>query len=374
MASIEKRGENWRVRWRTLGGCARSRRCSDRETARQLVRDIEGALALGRDWSPAAAPSAVPGVAGCVQDWLNDRARSRSPLAVRRQVAEMEVFVRWAERECPTIGDLSKDVLARYHSYLQTERTEAERVMESGRRWTRKVRCSQRTANGRIVDLQVWWRWLSDHDEYGPLTPRPRIIELPHAEPEKQNPAATWEEMDAVVAACRMDWHRRCTWVCRCTGLRIWQVVRLRWDDLDLAAATLRIRPELGKSRGEKRGRVVPVAPVLLVDLQRWERRGESITGAPWPMDRGSQAAAIRRAGVDPRPWYRAPWHGFRSGFQTGIVGQRGDLAEAVKFLVGHSRGTQGGYVPGLQAGSVEAVRLVPEFRPPMRLRLVPRP
>jgi integrase len=378
MPSIAKRDDYWRVRWRELSGKERSRKCPDKRTADALVRQIEQAHALGREWAPDSAPAAASGVdaaprvADAIQEWLTERASWQSPRSIVRMRAELDMFVRWAEGEgkCPTVADLSRNVLIAYHAWLQTSHEEAPRQQPrkdgTVRTWTRKVTCSVRSANSKISDLHSWWTWLDREERPG--VPRPRPMTLPEAHPEKQNPAPTWAEMDAVIAASTVEWHRRAAWICRCTGLRIFQVARLKWTDLDTERKTLRIRGALGKSRSEKRGRVVPVAPVLLAEVATWKREGDSITGMPWPIDRTTQHTAIARSGVDRAPWFRSPWHAFRSGFETGLIALRGDLAEAVDYLVGHSRGTRDTYAPGLQIGAVQAVALVPPFAPPVRL------
>ncbi len=107
-----------------------------------------------------------------------------------------------------------------------------------------------------------------DEDEYTELIPPPKRLEMPE-DPRSPTVAPTWEEMDACVEACN-GWHRQVAVVLRFTGLRVQQVMRLRWDDIDLARGLLMIRGELGKTRQERQGRIMPLSQHFLEDMEGW--------------------------------------------------------------------------------------------------------
>lgn len=280
--------------------------------------------------------------------------------------SELDVWIRWCEGEgIETVGELSRDVLGRYHAFLQTDRAEHHAAEDGRRAWTRTVRCSPRTANGRVIDLQTWWAWLADHDVYGPVTPPPRRIALPVAHPALQPSAPTWVDMDAAIAQAKTEWHRRAAWVMRCTGLRPGQTVRLRWADVDLQAPTIRVRPELGKSRQEKRGRVVPMSPVLQREIATWDRPTDpraSLTGGPLAWDYDPWRGMWTRAEVPRERWSRQPCHAWRKGFSSGLRAV-GVSKDAVDRLTGHAVGVSDAYVTGEAAGLVEAVGRVPPVK-----------
>ncbi len=384
MASIERRADGWRVRWRGLDGANRSRQCPDRRTAEKLAADVARAHALGQEWAPALPAPAPPGLTEAAQSWLLSRARVGSPRSVVRQTSEMELFLRWADGEgIATVADMSRSVLERYHAWLQTRRIEhhpaqpATETRPKIRAWSRVAKCSTRSANGRISDLQTWWAWLADHDDYGPLTPPPKRIPLPVAHPRLQTHAPSWTDMDAAILEARTEWHRRAAWVMRCSGLRPGQVVRLRWSDVDLEARTLVVRAELGKSRQEKRGRVVPMAPALAEEIARWPSGAPdtSLTGGPRRWDYGPWAGMWTRSAVPAVRWERSPCMAFRKGFQTGLR-RLGAGKDAVERLVGHQVGVSSHYVTDEAAGLLEAVALVPPVRVPgpVRRLQIPRP
>ena len=72
-------------------------------------------------------------------------------------------------------------------------------------------------------------------------------------------------------------WQRQLGIVLRFTGLRVQQAMGLTWDDVDLDRRLLRVRPELGKSDQEQRGRIMPVSEHLTDLLAAFDRHEE-----PW--------------------------------------------------------------------------------------------
>ena len=175
----------------------------------------------------------------------------------------------------------------------------------------------------------------------------------------------TWAEADACVEHC-IGWRRNLAMVMRYTGLRVQQAMGLRWDDLDLDTATLRMRGELGKSRQERAGRIIPVSPHLVAEVQGWGVR------EGWLVEAGGRATerrlacrshavggAWRRAGVREEAWKGRPQHAFRKAFVSGLIGA-GASREAVEHLVGHSLGLAGVYTDSDVLGLRAAVALVP--------------
>jgi len=100
-----------------------------------------------------------------------------------------------------------------------------------------------------------------------------------------------------------------------CTGLRVGETMQLLWSDVNLATGQLTIRPETDKS---KRGRVIPLSPFLLSELEGWGLREGFIVPKNGNGNRARQPAAgymthrwkkagVRAAGVHrrsaPRLW-----------------------------------------------------------------------
>lgn len=210
-----------------------------------------------------------------------------------------------------------------------------------------------------ISHIRTAWRWASNHEEYGEVTPRLKDFEM-NAPAPGPKVAPTWGQMDAVIGAAgefaregRMLENRRfwesigeLAMLMRCTGLRVSQVQRLLWEDFDLDQRLLTIRPALGKTKAEKVGRVIPIAPVLATWLEQLGRPMSGVVVAPHRLDSddvrmdtkaASEAlnAAWRRAEIAESVWLHHPCHTFRAGFVTGLKAAKADT-EATEYLVGH--------------------------------------
>lgn len=55
MASVEKRGEGYQVRWWSVAGTQKKRLCPTLRSAKELQREVEACIAVGRDWEPDSA-------------------------------------------------------------------------------------------------------------------------------------------------------------------------------------------------------------------------------------------------------------------------------------------------------------------------------
>ena len=353
MASINKRNGKWQVKWRDPGGEQRARTCPDKRTAERLAREVEQTVSLGRSWEVEKPPDvpALTGEGGIVEKFLLDRARSRAPGTMKLLMTRLGMFSDWlAEREgeIPRPDVLTRALLAEYYSHLQ---------VTPGAQGPRRLN----TIRDHIEAIQQCWKWAHEHDEDWPgVVPRPRKLEDMPEDPPRLTVAPTWEEMDRCIGELRVGWVRRAAILMRFTGLRINQALRLRWEDIDLDGATLTIRPELGKSKVEKRGRIIPLSLHLVEILSGWGvREGDLVprvvsairerrrslglpsrepdappaTGATVTMSR-----AWERAGVRPVIWEHRPDHAFRRGLQTGLK-RLGVDPDAIEYYVGHSLG-----------------------------------
>lgn len=361
MAHVETRetarGTVYRIKWREHGRW-KSKTVTSKRAAEQLKPKIELAVQLHGRWvDPAQLPPVT--VQGAMKSHMKDRARGVGAARAESIDYSLRYGLAVLQRAAPTpmLWDLDKDWLRDTWAYLTSERGQ----QEDG-------------AATRIRDLQRFWRW--SFEEYGDLRcPYPQTLELPRAEPQASTTLAapTWAEMDAAVWSAYqvrpyLDTVRR--WgrlyeLCRGTGLRPGQVRRLLWTDVDLVEGVLTVRPELGKTRQERKGRRVPLAPVLLESLAGWgKREGRLVPGRGERLFRFDSHARTRaiwtRAGVRPAVW-RMPQHCFRHGFVTELK-RAGADTEAVEYLVGHDQGVRGRYLDpaGLWEAMVEAVARVP--------------
>lgn len=288
-----------------------------------------------------------------IDGFIADSARRNSAGTTRNYAQHLVLFRNWC-------GDIDVDrlsfrLLSDYQLHLAAE--------ETGRHMHGR---SQNTVQKHFAAIELCWQWAWQRQARGDYhgVPQPDSLGLKRA-PAPHKLAPTWTQMDDAIE-CSDGWHRDLFVVLRCTGLRVQQALGLRWDDLRLddELPRLHVRPELGKSKQERRGRWVPLAPVLVEQLAGWGRR------EGWLLDCGRERRearardaqrAWRRAGVDPAVWDGCAHHAFRAGFSSGLA-RAGAAVEAVEYLVGHSRGIREHYVGPDSLPLVEAVALVPRI------------
>jgi integrase len=339
MASIDKRTGEWRVRWRDPDGKARSRQCPTKAAAQALVREVEDAVALGRRWEPRdARPQAD--LRALLKDYAEECARVLRPGTAVRYALGLDLLLRYLEKVHGKGAPLPPSVLTRrmladWYGDLKHGGLHGRDRSEATRR--------------KIVEVgQLAWKWLYDNDETGAEIPMPRTLRMAR-EAAKPTVAPTWAEMDTVIASLK-GWHQRLAIVLRFTGLRCQQAMGLKWSDIDLARSRLTVRGELGKSRQEQRGRIIPISPFLVALLKTWERDDEWLITAGRTGDRKRMARARdlergwERSGVRKEAWEGRPHHAFRKGFVSELK-RAGADPDAVEFLVGHSLGLRGVYI-----------------------------
>ncbi|MFH1463963.1 MAG: site-specific integrase [Pseudomonadota bacterium] len=369
MASIYEGRGKYQVKWRDPDGRQRSRTCPTKKAACDLKLEVEIAISLGHRWEPRDA-EALPTLQEMFRKYLQQKALTVAEQStVDRYALFGDLYLRfllWRDpRSSLTVDLLSRSLLEDFHWWLM----EPDNSLHGGGR-------VHNTAVKIIEGVELAWVWAEESGRWPGVIQRPRRLRLKR-EPPGATVAPNWVEMDAGITACN-GWHRQLAVILRFTGLRVQQAMRLRWDDLDMGAGTLRILPDLGKSTNERRGRVIPVCRHLLDEVKTWERQSDWIINSNrargGPRERLSRARDMRRAweraGV-PVPVRRQPHHCFRKGFITEMKLAGADN-EAVEYYVGHSMGLRGVYtdprayqlqdlvdrIPALGAGASSVVDL----------------
>jgi integrase len=287
--------------------------------------------------------------------YIRDRVRVLAPGTAERYARSLEAFLAWAlERGVTTASVLSRSTLASFYEWLAGDGRHGRPRADSTRR--------------KIVEVvQLAWAWAANDDEWSAFVPPPRTLEM-RPRQSVATVAPKWSEMDAVITAFPVtSWRRRLCILLRFTGLRVAQAMLLKWSDVDMEACTLRVRPELGKSRQEKRGRIVPISVHLVTLTKGWGAREGYLVKTKNRGERERIARAKemvrawRRSGVREEVWRGRAHHAFRKGFVSGLC-RAGADADAVEYLVGHSLGLRGVYLDPDALALREAVALVPRL------------
>ncbi|MDP2312851.1 MAG: tyrosine-type recombinase/integrase [Pseudomonadota bacterium] len=291
MASLDKRNGEWRVRWRDPDGKARSRQCPTKAAAQALIREVEDAFALGRRWEPRDARPQTD-IRTLLKDYAEECARVLRPGTAVRYALGLDLWLRYLDKVHgkgaplpPSV--LTRKMLADWYGDLKHGGLHGRDRSDATRR--------------KIVEVgQLAWKWMYDNDESGAEIPAPRTLRMAR-EAASPTVAPTWAEMDTVIGALD-GWHQRLAIVLRFTGLRCQQAMGLRWADVDLARGRLTIRGELGKSRQEQRGRIVPISPHLVAILRNWEREDEDLQTRQGARAHGPRPRPGTRLGALGRP------------------------------------------------------------------------
>lgn len=358
MAWIRQKDKRWYVGWREGGQQRETPAGTDRRTALQLKAVIERNRTFGLPGLPEDLQAEEPKLEDMFEAFAADLERTKADATCKAVDHSQTLFFRSLRQRYPRrilrASDLSLTHLRAFDTFLQ------------------KRGCSVSTRVKRIQHVTRAWRWLAEEsDEYGDYTSPPKKLEMPVVV-RRQTKAPTWEEMDACIEAAN-GWHKKLAIVLRCTGLRVDQAMKLRCDDIDRKDGLLVIRPELGKSPEERRGRTIPVTKHLVNEVAKWgpwEGWLIPCNRKPGPREREARARdmvrAWKRSGVRGEVWaapekgrHGQAHHAFRKGFVTGLR-RLGADPDAVEYLVGHSLGLRGVYTDPDAYHLHDVVGLVP--------------
>ncbi len=375
MVSIERtHSGRYRVRWRNRSGSQVQRSCPNRATAAQLAREVEIALALGRDWEPAAPRPKAPKLRDVAEVYIAHVARSRAPGTGEDYARKVGRFLQHVGGDTPTT-DLDVEVIEKYHDALRA----------AGNLVPYTIHQHLRAA------LRFWrWAWESGRWEErlpsGHLVsqiPRPAQYELQRLPPRVPR-APTWAQSAAMIQhlGTRAPWHRQACALMYYTGMRPSAAFQLDWADIDLGDAWLLLRPE--NTKGGYGGRKIPISAHLVEEMAAWSDRSGLVIPRtkPW---RGKSSnlneATIRawgRAQIPERARRGQSLKAFRKGMRTGLKAARVDET-TIDYLLGHKGqgvGVRSYLDPelGIWDTAVEAVATIPSIEAAARKWRPPAP
>jgi integrase len=194
---------------------------------------------------------------------------------------------------------------------------------------------SKKTVNNHLTVLR---KLLSTAVEWKKLTAVPQVRWLKPPKPDFD--FLTFDEAHRLIAGAEPDCRAMITVAVR-TGLRLGELLALRWYDVDLGAGRLVVRRAV--SRGvvgtpkNNRTREVPLSQQALVAVRAQPQHGELVfpgkdgtmltkNAAKSPLRNATSNAGLRRVG----------WHVLRHTFASHLV-MRGVPLKTVQELMGHS-------------------------------------
>jgi integrase len=311
------------VRWRGPDGReVNVRRVSPLQTRRgaeEFERQLRASLLAGTYGTETAEVPTLEAFSNRFLEWSKTHNKP-STLAAKEAILRGHLV--------PALGHLRLDAV----NAVEVERYKSLKLSE---KLTAKTVNNHLAVLGKLLSLAV---------ELGVVERAARLRKL---RAEKRAPAfLDFEEADRLTQAAPVRWRCVLTVALR-TGLRIGELLALRWEDADLQARRLHVRRTRWKGyEGSPKGnreRVVPLSNDA-TDALKAHRDGRLVALRPYVFDREDGRPfthselkdvvpdACRRAGLAKR----LTMHGLRHTFASHLV-MRGVSLVTVKELLGHA-------------------------------------
>ncbi|MEN3313724.1 MAG: hypothetical protein V7645_3053 [Actinomycetota bacterium] len=316
--SVNRRKDGrWRVDVVGWQGGERTRIRKAAKTKEEAIR-IEGGLRAKLVTGQTVAPTKVPTFADWAKEFLDVYATTNNKPS---EVATKKTLL--AHHLVPAFGSARLDRIG----VADIEKYKAAK---------RALGRAPKTVNNHLAVLR---RMLHVAIEWGRMPgPAPRVAFLKVTAPDIT--FLSFEESKALLKAADAEWRPMVLTALR-TGLRIGELLALRWDDVDLASARLLVRRNVyrgafGSPKGG-RERQVSLSPETVAALQALPSRSvkgfvfgsghEVLTPGEvrWPLWRAADGAKLKRFS----------WHVLRHTFASHLV-MRGVPLSGVQGLLGH--------------------------------------
>lgn len=212
----------------------------------EIVKQLEMAAVGMEDHTETAAAS----LADLIDEYEQELVRRRSSRAHVQHTAKR---VRDVAGRSTTLSDLTPARIRRSLSRLGTSR-----------------KLTAKTINGYRTATSGFFGWLVQEGRW-PTNPVAQVKRVRETEPARQRRAYSREELERLFAAVPHE-RATCYRVAATTGLRRGELRALTWADLDLGAATVRVRASTSKNR---KTMYLPLPERTVAELRRFKGRGK---------------------------------------------------------------------------------------------------
>jgi len=270
-----------------------------------------------------------------LQEAIPERESTAAPL---RAMLNARLLPRW-ENVC--VAEMAKDPMA-VEQWIKGLQTKPRKKNEKPRDLSPKSKLHTRSVLHRLFEYAMRWRYLDC--QRNPMS----LIEL-RGTIRRVRPVYLLTPQQYYVILANLAPHVRLMAVLAMnTGLRISEILGLRWTDMNLEQRTLTIeRSIVGRYEGETKtmasADVLPLHDMLVQELQGWKEREDSVngwlfgnidTGRPYhasSLRKDHLAPAGRKAGIP-----NLGWHNFRHTYRARL-GDSGTAPEVQQRLMRHS-------------------------------------
>jgi len=298
----------------------------ERRWRQQLLDGTYGKRKEDRSRSTEKAKQVIT-LSEFAEEFINTYARSNNKPS---EVESKEMILR--THLVPFFGPLALDAI----DSRALERYKAEKLAAREKGGKVLPGLKAKTVNNHLTVLR---KLLAVAEEWQLLSHVPRIKWL--KTPQTEFDFLDFEEAERLQQGADREWRVMIT-VGLKTGLRLGELLALRWDDVDLVAGRLMVRqaaargvigtPKNGKWRevplSAEAVRVLKAHRHLRGELVFSDQRGKLIakTSCKWPLWRACKRAGLRRIG----------WHVLRHSFASHLA-MRGVPLKAIQELLGHA-------------------------------------
>jgi integrase len=311
VADISVQGKDGRMR-----RMQRVPRVQTRRAAEKLEHEIRDELLKADDANKAALIDA-PAVADFAERFIETYAATNnkpSEIESKRMILRVHLV--------PEFGKLRLDQVG-------LAEIEAYKAKKLRAQLARKTINNHLTVLRKLLATAVEWKLLA-------LVPQIKWLKAPLPEFD----FLTFEEADRLIEAADKEWRPMITVALR-TGLRLGELLALRWSDVDLEARRIIVRRAVARgvvgTPKNGRNREVGLSKQAASALRDHLRRGSLVFAAAdgsmltkgttkWPLWTAAKKAGLRRIG----------WHVARHTFASHLV-MRGAPLKTVQELMGHS-------------------------------------
>lgn len=242
------KGTSYHVAWYDDAGKQTSRSVgTDKRTAEGIRRQKEMALNSGELREPKAIS-----LSAFTKEHLDIAASQVRPATVKDQ----RIVLAQLQAHCGDVG-LSTITTARVEAFIGRRRTEG---------------ISEATANKMLRTLKAIFERAGKRG-YMAANPCRGIPKLREAE--RTHRILTTDEVTRLIEACKVLRWRVLLYLAATTGMRIGELVHLRWEDVDLSGGAITVRCRDGFRTKSARNRTVPLSAEAVDGLTELRELGE---------------------------------------------------------------------------------------------------